>query len=199
MKKDHVVNMSPNRFIITAKTSSVEIRHVFAKTGYSYLPCSLKQELSKEQLNNLIERWKSESFYNLFLQICVLHPAVDDEILEKLIKEQENNDDILSAIATSPQSSKKILMELLNAKSFQVRKHAEIALLQMELNDATIEKFENILKEYSGSEAEDISIRALLAIHPKTPIYLVEKLKLDKNNIVRERARERLLADSSHG
>lgn len=199
MKKDRVVNMSQSYFIITAKTSVAEIRHVFAKTGYSYLPCSLKQELSKKQLNSFIEQWKGESFYNLFLQICVLHPAVDDEILEKIIKEQENNNDILSAIATSPQSSKKILIELSNARSFEVREHAEIALLQMELDDAITEKFEDVLKEYSGSEVKDVSVRALLAIHPRTPICLVEKLKLDKNSIVRERAQKRLLTNSSRG
>jgi len=182
------------RCIITLQTSSEDIRKLFKSTKSMRLPCSIDENLSRDDLIAIMKRFRKEKFYKALLEILVGHSNVDDYILEDIIK-NENDDNLLNDIATSGKCSERVLKILINSEHEYVQQHARLALIHIELANAKPQYFRELFQQYPGEKGIDIGVRVILASHPNTPKDIIEQLKSDEVDIVKDVVQNRLMKD----
>jgi predicted DNA binding protein len=185
-------------FLITSKTTLAELQELCMSTGLSPFLCEVDSEMKKEDLSELMKKFRNEDFYPQLLSLMILHPSTDDEILEIILKDTDDVD-VLNTIATSRKTSEKILRMLTSSASKSVREHAALGLIQYELQIATPDKFWKIIADYSGEKGIDIGVRVSVVNHPRTPLEVIRKLVEDDVDIVSNLAKERIQEMLSKG
>jgi hypothetical protein len=175
--------------IVDTDVAPRELERLFEKTGV--LNIEVDGRAPSDGLMVLARKHRGHRHWLPLLQILATHPSADDALLLFMLQSTDDPG-VLNAIATSGRASALVLGKLAGSRHRSVREHAKLAALRLELGTATETRFRELLKEHRGEDEQEIAVRALLAVHPRTPRDVLEELAKDEADFIQEAVSARL-------
>jgi hypothetical protein len=127
--------------------------------------------------------------FNKFIEKFSNHPNFEKKILE--IVNKSDDFDILSSLASTIYTPKKVLEILQKNKNIIVVQHAQLCIISKKLDEGwNCSELENLIN--TNKNDSESGIRYIVASHPKTPKSILEKLCYDDVDSVAMAAKNNL-------
>lgn len=179
--------------LLTPETPPRAVAERFAGSG-TVVGLSIPYQLDRSALEAIARAHVGHPHGTCVLDLVVAHPACDAALLELVLELGAGSSQIANTVATSGKATVEQLRVLKGSDVPSVREHAELALLEHELRDASPETFSAVLHWYRDHETLGYAVRHRLATHPQTPQIVLRELA-SLRDAIGELASGRLSAD----